>query len=86
VPLGCAPEPWALAAPPASAAARMAALGVGRWGGVRTAHGRKAHESFETAGPLGRLKVRTRYLMSHILSARLSNLLSITVISEIRYY
>ena len=49
VPLGCAPEPWALAAPPASAAARMAALGVGRWGGVRTAHGRKAHESFETA-------------------------------------
>ena len=49
VPLGCAPEPWALAAPPASAAARMAALGVGRWGGVHTAHGRKAHESFQTA-------------------------------------
>ena len=53
VPLGCAPEPWALAAPPASAAARMAALGVGWWGGVRTAHGRNAHESFETAGALG---------------------------------
>ena len=60
VPLGCAPEPWALAAPPASAAARMAALGVGRWGGVHTAHGRKAHESFETAFGWGDWQVLVR--------------------------
>ena len=69
VPLGCAPEPWALAAPPASAAARMAALGVGRWGGVRTAHGRKAHESFETAGPLGRLKALSQSAPFRLLRA-----------------
>ena len=59
--MACAAEPWATAASPASAAARVAALGVWRSEGKRTARAENPHEKLFLQARLGRLYVWRKF-------------------------